>query len=148
MHKLLLWSPRFLGVLIALSVGAYAPVPAAGLLAVVALAWRWEWVGGVAFTGVALFHAADAITHPDAVLAISVPSIVAGLLFLVSWHELKLAPQLAASTRGSDVQIVPARAARADLERIRVLRASLGHRGDGDGIARGHVAQHEYTGIT
>ena len=105
MHRLLLWAPRLLGVLMALFVGAFALdaleegrasliidlVPALALLVIVALSWRWKWLGGGVFCGVALFHAADTMSRPDWVLAISGPSLVIGMLFLVSWHELELA---------------------------------------------------------
>lgn len=68
-RKLLLWSPRILGILVAFFLGVFAldvfaeekslaqalpafclhAAPALLLLLVVALSWRWEWVGAAVF---------------------------------------------------------------------------------------------------
>ena len=77
----LLWMPRVLGILAGLFLGLFALdafsegkplaqalpdfiihlVPGAVLFAVVALAWRWPWVGAAAFLGLALAYAASNI---------------------------------------------------------------------------------------
>ena len=69
-------------------------LPALVLLVIVGVSWRWEWVGGIAFTGVALAYAYGARSHPAWILTISGPLLVVGVLFLWSWRhhaELRLA---------------------------------------------------------
>jgi hypothetical protein len=76
--RLLLWSPRILGVLISLFIGMFALdafdggkpfpqafadfashlIPAVLLLALVGASFRWAWIGGVAFIGLAVVYAA------------------------------------------------------------------------------------------
>lgn len=76
--RLLYWSPRVLCLLFAAFISLFALdvfeggfqgwrtlaalgmhlIPTALLLAVLALAWRWEWVGGVAFAALGLFYIA------------------------------------------------------------------------------------------
>ena len=106
--RLLLWGPRILGLalcaflaLFALDafneqgplssvVGAFLIhlVPAAVLLVVVALSWRWEWVGGISFVTLAAAYAASVWRgHPDWVLVISGPLLIVGALFLWSWSR-------------------------------------------------------------
>ena len=78
-RRLLLWSPRILGVLVSLFIGIFAldafsrgaPVfealpdflvhliPSVVLLAVVGASWRSEWIGGFVFIGLALAVRAD-----------------------------------------------------------------------------------------
>jgi hypothetical protein len=102
-RKLLLWSPRILGILVALFLGAFAldavgegisafllhAAPALLLLVVVAVSWRWEWVGGAVFITLALFYTAIALRRVDWILIISGPLIVVGVLFLWSWRYHK-----------------------------------------------------------
>lgn len=113
-RTLLLWGPRVLGIVVSLFLGVFALdafsegkslfralpdfaihlLPALVLLAIVGASWRWEWVGGVAFTGVAVAYAYAARGHPSWVLAISGPLLVVGILFWWSWRhhgELRLA---------------------------------------------------------
>ena len=60
-------------------------VPAAAVLVVALLAWRREWIGGIAFIGLAAMYAAINARGPlDWTLAISGPLLVVGLLFLWS----------------------------------------------------------------
>ena len=81
--KLLLWSPRILGVLVCLFLSLFAldafgggktfiqalpdfgihVAPMLVLLAVVAVSWRWAWVGGLVFTGLAVAYACFAFNH-------------------------------------------------------------------------------------
>ena len=76
--RLLLWSPRILGILVSLFVGMFAIdtfnegkpflqaladfaihlIPAVLLLALVGASFRWEWIGGIAFIGLAVVYAA------------------------------------------------------------------------------------------
>jgi len=98
-----LWAPRMLGLLVSLFVGLFALdafsrstsvhalpdlavhlAPMLVLLAVVAVSWRWPWVGGVVFTSLAAVYAYVARTHLDWVFAISGPLLIVGLLFVWS----------------------------------------------------------------
>lgn len=105
----LVWSPRVLGIAVSLFLGvfaldAFAPgqsflqgvlafaihlIPSFLLLATVALAWRWEWVGGVVFSTLGLWYARWSIprNHLDWALLISGPLLLVGALFFVSWWQ-------------------------------------------------------------
>jgi glucose-6-phosphate-specific signal transduction histidine kinase len=105
--KILLWSPRILGVLVCLflslfaldafesgkSLGQALPdyavhiAPMLVLLAIVAISWRYEWVGGIVFTGLATAYAIFARGHLSWIAAIGAPLLVVGLLFLWSWRH-------------------------------------------------------------
>jgi hypothetical protein len=105
-RRLLLWSPRILGILVSLFVGLFALdafsqgkafvqalpdfhihlVPAFVLLALVGASWRRDWIGGVAFIGLAVLYATTtARNHLDWTLLISGPLMVVGALFMWSW---------------------------------------------------------------
>jgi len=104
--RLLLWSPRILGIVVSLFIGLFALdafsqgrplfealpdfvihlIPAFVLLALVGASWRWEWIGGLAFIGLAVAYAVTmARGHIDWLLVISGPLLVVGALFLWSW---------------------------------------------------------------
>jgi hypothetical protein len=106
--RLLLWSPRILGILVSLFIGMFALdafsqgkpffealpdfvvhlIPAFVLLALMGASWRWEWIGGVAFIGLAVLYAMTmARGHLDWVLVISGPLMVVGALFVWSWRR-------------------------------------------------------------
>jgi hypothetical protein len=109
---LLLWAPRVLGILVCLflslfALDAFSPgkplldsirefaihvVPMLALLVVVALSWRWEWVGGAVFSVLALAYAYWARHQLSWVVAISVPLFVVGMLFLLSWSQRRRLP--------------------------------------------------------
>ena len=96
--RLLLWSPRVLGILMAAFLGMFALdafgegklliqaladfaihlVPAIMLLAIVATSWRWEWVGGIGFVGLAVAYVAMVPGRLDWILVISGPLLVVG----------------------------------------------------------------------
>jgi Zn-dependent protease with chaperone function len=57
------------------------------LLVVVGVSWRWEWVGGVVFTGLAFAYSYFARNHPSWILAIACPLLVVGILFFWSWLQ-------------------------------------------------------------
>ena len=104
--QLLLWAPRLLGIALALflsifALDAFEPqkplaavltdlavhlVPAAVVLAIVALAWRWPLAGGVAFVLLAFAYALSVRFRLDWVMVISGPMLMTGLLFLWSWR--------------------------------------------------------------
>jgi hypothetical protein len=105
---LLLWSPRILGIAVSCFIGLFALdafsdgapmreamtafvihlLPALALLAIVAISWRWEWVGGTAFVALAAVYALTmARGRLDWMLVISGPLLVVGALFFWSWHH-------------------------------------------------------------
>ncbi|MBI5836407.1 MAG: hypothetical protein HZB25_04095 [Candidatus Eisenbacteria bacterium] len=64
-------------------------IPTFVLLIVLALAWRWEWIGGVIYLGLAVAYFIFPPNHGrlgwDAYALIAGPMIVMGVLFLVGW---------------------------------------------------------------
>ena len=106
-HFLTLWSPRILGIAVSFVLSLFALdaftsgrpldramadfamhlVPALAVLAVVAMAWRRPWMGGVTFVLLAAAYALAARSRLDWVLVISGPLLVVGLLFLWSWRS-------------------------------------------------------------
>jgi hypothetical protein len=105
--KLMLWSPRVLGIMVALFLALFAldvfqpgksfmeVLPAflihirwsLVLLVVVAVAWKWEWVGGLVFVSLAAYYAARMPRHLDWIAIIAGPLVIVGLLFLLSWRH-------------------------------------------------------------
>lgn len=102
---LLLWAPRIAGILVAAFLGLFALdafdgrsfvaalpafaihlIPSFLLLAVVAIAWRFEWIGAVAFLGLAVLYAVMVHGRVDWIAIISGPLVIVGVLFLVSWR--------------------------------------------------------------
>jgi hypothetical protein len=51
------------------------------------LAWRREWVGAVAFTGLAAAYAYVARTHVSWIPVIGGPLLIVGVLYSVSWFS-------------------------------------------------------------
>ena len=104
---LLLWSPRVLGIVVCLYLSLFAldafsggkivtqaasdffihVAPMLVLFGVVALSWRWEWVGGSVFTGLALTYGYVARHHLPWIAVVSGPLLVVGILFLWSWTQ-------------------------------------------------------------
>jgi hypothetical protein len=102
--RLLLWSPRVLGLLSVLFIGMFALdafgedkplaaavadfgihlIPALGLAAIVAASFRWPLAGGIGFIALAVVYAASA-PRLDWILLISGPLAVVGALFVWSW---------------------------------------------------------------
>ena len=101
-----LWSPRILAIVVCLFLGLFAldagtvpdfavhVAPVLVLLVIVGISWRWEWVGGLVFPGVAAAYAYVARDHVSWVLVVSAPLLIVGLLYLWSWrrHSSYLAP--------------------------------------------------------
>ena len=105
--RILLWIPRVLGILVALFLAVFAldvfgegrplgetliaflihVIPSLLLLAVVALAWRREWVGAVVFILLAVAYSLWAAEHLAWILGIAGPLVVVGLLYLWSWRH-------------------------------------------------------------
>jgi hypothetical protein len=102
--RLLFWLPRGLCVLFALFISMFAMdvfgagygfpkillavlmhmIPTLLLVAVLVVAWRWEWVGAVLFTALAVFYTATSWSRFgwSACALISGPLLVLGILFL------------------------------------------------------------------
>ena len=101
----LFWAPRVFAVASGLflsifALDAFAPgrplsdacpdvllhlLPAAVVFIAVALAWRRDGVGAVAFVGLAVLYMLMARSRLDWILVIAGPLLVTGLLFLWNW---------------------------------------------------------------
>jgi len=104
---LLRWSPRILGILVCVFLSAFSfdafnsqtslaqslpdfashLTPVFLLLCIVAISWRWPWVGGAVFTVLAAAYAYFARDHMSWVLVIAGPLFAVGVLFLLSWRH-------------------------------------------------------------
>ena len=103
--SVILWAPRIAGVAVALFLALFALdafngqpfvnalpdflihlLPSLGVLAVVALAWRFPLVGAAAFAGLAVLYAVMVNGRPDWIAVVGGPLLVVGLLFLASWR--------------------------------------------------------------
>ena len=116
-RQLLFWSPRVLTILFALFLSLFALdvfeegygfwetvlalfmhlIPTWIVLAVLALSWRWEWIGTVLFVALALIYAYFAVGrgHPEWTVPISGPLLLIAGLFLVNWlyrKQLRASP--------------------------------------------------------
>jgi hypothetical protein len=105
-QDLLLWGPRIAGIVVAAFLALFAMdafnersvvaalpdfaihlIPSLLVLAVVAVAWRYQWIGAIAFIGLAAAYAFAARDRLDWIVVISTPLLVVGLLFLASWRS-------------------------------------------------------------
>lgn len=106
-RKLLLWTPRIFGILVCLFLSLFAldafgsgktfiqalpdfaihVFPMLVLLAVVGVSWRWEWVGGLVFTGLAVAYVYFARNHVSWIPVIAGPLLIVGALFFWSWRH-------------------------------------------------------------
>jgi len=105
-QRLLFWTPRFLGILFAAFLSIFALdvfgegygfwgtalalimhlIPTVIVLAAVAIAWRWEMVGGLLFIGLGAWYLKDwPRGHWSNYLVISGPLFLTGVLFLSDW---------------------------------------------------------------
>ena len=105
-NKMLYWSPRILGILVAIFVSLFALdvfgegynfwetivalamhlIPTAVILIILAIAWRWERIGGFLFIVLGVLYIAlfwDPSRWP-AYLMISGPLFLVGVLFFLS----------------------------------------------------------------
>lgn len=106
LKRMLFWAPRLLGILFAVFASVFAfdvfdqgsgfwetvlallihLLPAGILLIVVAIAWRWEWVGAVLFSLLAaVFLALSWGQGIGIVNPIAGPLLLLGVLFLINW---------------------------------------------------------------
>lgn len=108
-HRAVLWAPRLLAVAISLFLSVFALdafdgsvpfaealpdfllhlIPTAILLGVIVLAWRREWIGAVAFSGLAVAYAIPAYAHLSWMVTISGPLLIVGALYAWSWRRRK-----------------------------------------------------------
>lgn len=108
-RKLLFWAPRVLTILFAVFLGLFALdvfventglvqkltalvmhlAPTLLILALLALAWRWEWIGTIAFSALAIGYVVVMwgrfpwFTY----VAIAGPLLLASALFFFSWKS-------------------------------------------------------------
>ena len=101
-----LWSARVLGILVSLFIGLFALdafdgntpflqalphflihlIPALVLLGLTLASFRWPWIGGAAFIGLAVWYAARMSRgRVDWIFTISLPLATVGVLFLWGW---------------------------------------------------------------
>jgi general stress protein CsbA len=105
----MLWAPRLLAAAVSLFLSVFALdafdggatfaealpdflmhlIPSATLLGVVALSWRREWIGAVAFVGLAVAYAIPAYAHLSWIVTISGPLLVVGALYAWNWMHRK-----------------------------------------------------------
>ena len=105
------WLPRILGIAVGLFVGMFALdafsegkpllqalgdfaihlIPAVVILAIVAVAWRYPWVGGIVFVGLAIVYTMS-VRRLDWIALIAGPLFVVGLMFFWSWYRTSLRP--------------------------------------------------------
>ena len=105
--RALFWSPRLLCILFAVFISLFALdvfseargfwqtalalsmhlIPTFVLVIVLLVSWRWEWVGAVMFTALAVLYMFAAPRHVNwiAYVCISGPLFLAGALFLLNW---------------------------------------------------------------
>jgi hypothetical protein len=102
----LYWTPRVACLLFALLLGSFAfdaftqgreasdnllnllihLIPTGLVLAALIVSWNHEWIGGLAFLGLAVAYAVFyARGRVDWILAISGPLVLVGVLFLIDW---------------------------------------------------------------
>jgi hypothetical protein len=106
-RHLIFWTPRIIGILIVVlftvvsfdvfvegySIGEALLallmhlIPAAIMAGVLAVSWRWEWIGGVLFILLSVVYIVAFWGAPIAAyLWISLPLLIAGVLFFVNWR--------------------------------------------------------------
>ena len=100
--RLLVWTPRGFGILYALFLSLFALdvfderqdlftailgflihlVPTYLIVITLIVAWKWEWIGSIIFTALALFYI---FSSKGQAWIISGPLFLLGFLFLLSW---------------------------------------------------------------
>jgi len=107
--RLLFWMPRILCILLAVFVSLFAfdvfgegnsfwktilallihLIPTGIILAVLAVSWRWEWVGAIIFIALGVLYIVmfwgRVKVHHAYLLIIAGPLFLVGLLFLINW---------------------------------------------------------------
>ena len=102
--RAMLWAPRLLAVAVSLFLGLFSLdtfsgtasaegfpdflihlIPAVVVLGVVALAWHRQWIGAVAFIGLAAAYALTARAHISWIAVISGPLLMVAVLYAWNW---------------------------------------------------------------
>lgn len=111
--RLLFWTPRLLAIAFIIFLSLFATdvfgehlgfwrtvqalaihlIPSFVLLVVLLLAWRWEWIGALAFGAAGLLYIASLVPRSSVPVAtrlewaafIAVPAFVLAALFLIDW---------------------------------------------------------------
>ncbi len=116
-QRLLYWTPRVLCIVFAVFISIFALdvfghgaplwqtllalfmhlIPTFLLLAILAITWRHEWLGGILFVALGLLYVVWAFNKPFArwyvLLLIAGPPVLVGALFLLNWrHRSELRP--------------------------------------------------------
>ena len=106
-RDIVLWSPRIVGLGVAVFLGLFALdaftdshgvlatiiallmglIPAMITLAAVAIGWKHEGVAAMIFLAGAIFYALSTLEHPDWILVITGPLVLEALLFYLSWRQ-------------------------------------------------------------
>ncbi|MEZ5316808.1 MAG: hypothetical protein R2752_05355 [Vicinamibacterales bacterium] len=108
-HKVFLLAPRVVGLAVSAFLAMFAldafdgrPVlealpgfflhllPAFVVAAVVAMAWRREWIGAATCLVLAAAYAASVPQRPDWILVISGPLVLAAALYAVAWRVRRI----------------------------------------------------------
>src|SRR5436190_22304261 len=109
LQRLLFWAPRILGLLFVAFVSLFALdvfgenhgfwqttvalllhlIPTVVLFAVLAISWRWEWIGGVLFPALGLFYLVSFWGRFlwSVYVVIAGPLFLLGILFLMNWSQ-------------------------------------------------------------
>ena len=61
-------------------------LPSLLVLSVVALGWKFDWIGAIGFSALAFLYAAMVWGRLDWISVISTPLLLVGLLFCASWR--------------------------------------------------------------
>lgn len=111
LKRLLFWAPRVLTILFAIFVSLFALdvfgegydlwetvlallihlIPTGIILIILALSWRWEWIGGGMYIALGAWYlfGMGGRVHWSAYLVISGPLFLIGVLFLINWWYRK-----------------------------------------------------------
>jgi hypothetical protein len=106
--RLLFWSPRILSIAFVVFLSLFALdvfqeahgfreflpallihlVPTCVLVAILLVAWRWEWIGALAFSAAGAAYAFSVMPrHPDWAATLALPMLVIAALFLANWIQ-------------------------------------------------------------
>jgi hypothetical protein len=69
-------------------------IPTFLIFLVLILSWRWEWIGGIIFSilGIVYIIAGRGKTDWSAIVFISGPLFILGILFFIGWYQKKHQP--------------------------------------------------------
>ena len=111
LKQLLFWTPRILCLLFAAFISIFAAdvfdagygfwktilallihlIPTGIILVILAISWRWEWVGGILFTALGALYLIMfwGRFHWSVYLCIAGPLFLVGVLFFLNWLSRK-----------------------------------------------------------